>query len=325
MSKNNGNRTLACANGHRMKANEAVTDLCPECGESLHPLVVVVLTKQASGNNYSIEAGIADGLKNFDHHRKMADQPAPCADTRIPTISSGCIEISHLDADTLIGILRFYGDAGVAEINPQRLHDYGSAWNSVLIDLALMARIDTEGSSFLPQNGLENTTRQWMVGVTHLAQRFKLPRWEGKDVDVTAVVEQIIALSDEEIIQVGKEAMVKGEESYQKAKVRATHSSSCHGPCLCQEKPDEPIDPSRPYADGYHFVVIYRAWLRQIGVYVNPKVNFTVGGKTFAGIKFEGQAKAAGSPRGENFSLEQANSVCESVGELMRINSTYKD
>lgn len=324
-NQNNGGRTLMCANGHRIKASEAVTIHCSECGETLHTLVVVMLVKQASGNNFSIEAGIADRERNFDHHGKMADQSAPCSDARIPVIPKGVIEITHLDADTLIGIMRMLGDAGVAEINPQRFHDYGSAWRSDVIDLALMAKIDTQGSSFLSQNGLENTTRQWMVGVTQLAQKLKLPRWEGKDVDVTGIVEQIIAYSDEEIIQVGKEAMVRGEEAYQKAETNAVRASSCNGIRLFQEKLDEPIDPSRPYADGYHFVVIFRKWLGQIGVYINPKVNFTVGGKVFAGIKFEGQAKAAGSPRGESFTLEQANSVVEAAGELMRISSTYKD
>ncbi len=313
-----------CGNGHRIKASEAPTLHCPECDESLHPIVMVMLVKQASGNNYSIEAGIADGARNFDHHGKMADQPAPCADSRIPVIPYGCIEITHLDADTLIGVMRMLGDAGVAEINPQRLHDYGSAWRSDVIDLALMAKIDTEGSSFLPQNGLGNTTRQWMVGISQLVRQLKLPRWEGKDVDVTSIVEQVISYSDEEIIQIGKEEMIKGEEAYQKALAKAVHASSCNGPCLVQKKPEDAFDPSRPYSD-YHFVVIYREWLKQIGVYVNPKVNFTVSGKIFAGIKFEGQAKAAGSPRGENFTLEQANSVCEAVGELMRISSTYKD
>ncbi len=68
----------------------------------------ILLVKKASGNNYSVEAGLSDGVKNFDHHREHSANPAPCNDPRIKEIDfhRGIIEITHTDADTLIGIMR---------------------------------------------------------------------------------------------------------------------------------------------------------------------------------------------------------------------------
>lgn len=307
-------RTFRCVNGHHIKESEMNTIHCPECDESLYPVITVMLVQKASGNNYSLEAGIADGERNFDHHGDSAEQPAPCIDARIPVIPDGeVIEITHLDADTMIGIVRMLGDSRIAEINPQRFHDYGMPWRNDVIDLVLMARIDVNGSSFLLQNGLENTTRQWMVGILQLLRELNFPRWQGDDVDVTDIIAQIIFRSDEEIIQIGKKEMMNGEKAYQKRGV-VQYTDSGIG-LWEQVVPEDSFDPSRPYADGYKVVVIYRRRLKQIGVYVNPDTDFSVN-RILSGIQFAGREKAAGSPRGEEFSLGDSQGVFDALNGL---------
>ena len=53
----------------------------------------IILTKDATEKkgSYSIEAGVADGVRGFDHHDKDAGNPAPCIDGRIRIIPDGSV------------------------------------------------------------------------------------------------------------------------------------------------------------------------------------------------------------------------------------------
>jgi len=313
MSEKIYDKRFICSCGNRMKESEMNTRHCPECDEWMHPNIAVMLVQKASGNHFSLEAEIADGERNFDHHGDASEQPAPCIDSRIPIVPDGSvIEITHLDADTLIGLIRMFSDSRIAEINPQRFHDYGQAWRFDTEDLNLMSKIDVNGSSFLPDNGLEVPVRQWMVGILQLLRKLNFPRWQGEDIDVTDIIASIISHSDENIIRMGKEEMVRGEKAYQ-----LTLECKKNGVGFWHQKmPADSFDPSRPYADGYNIVVIYREQFKAIGLYANPKTEIVLGGREIAGIEFAGREQACGSPRGVEYSLQDANRVYEALKAL---------
>lgn len=67
--------------------------------------VTILLVKEASGENYSIECGM-DGLKNFDHHEKYKNLSSPCK-RQIPLLNEDAIiEISHIDCNVYLTICR---------------------------------------------------------------------------------------------------------------------------------------------------------------------------------------------------------------------------
>src|SRR3989339_1235187 len=70
----------------------------------------VLIVVKASGNGFSLESGLADGHNHFDHHHAHSAQPGPCKDTRISVIGSNdVVEITHIDADTFVGLIRMAG------------------------------------------------------------------------------------------------------------------------------------------------------------------------------------------------------------------------
>ena len=299
----NKNQLLLCSCGRSMRrAGEILTaqQHChyPDCDGKWWPVREIRLVKEASGENYSLEAGIADGIKNFDHHSDFADQPAPCNDTRIRKIpEDAIIEITHLDADTLMGIFRMCG-----YVMPED------------IDLNLMERIDVEGSSFLPQGGLGNRTRQYMVGVSDLAREKNFPRWQGEDLDVSQIVYAITRLHDKQVVAQGVISMEKGEDAYQ----RSLQTIDQHVAFVIIAKGDS-VDPSRSYADDCSAVVVYREAFKSISIYGNPKSGESpeLAGIEFAGIEFAGQPRACGSPRGEEHTPEDAKRVFLAVRNMI--------
>lgn len=294
----NENQLLLCSCGSMYRAGDIPTRHCPDCDEWMHLVREIRLVKEASGENYSLEAGLADGVKNFDHHGDFAEQPAPCNDERIEKIpSDAVIEITHLDADTLMGIFRMCGYVMPADI-----------------DLDLMEKIDVKGSSFLSQGGLGNHTRQYMVGVNDLAREENFPRWQDEDLDVSKIVYAITRLHDKQIMMHGLLAMEKGEDAYQ----RSLQTIDQHVAFIIIAKGDS-VDPSRAYADECDVVIIYREAFRSISIYGNPKpgVSPELAGIEFAGIEFAGQPRACGSPRGEEYAPEDAKRVFLAVRNMI--------
>lgn len=247
------------------------------------------------GEFYSIEAGQADGLRHFDHHDQLhRANPAPCADTRIPVVGEDeIIVITHMDADTYIGILRLVG---------QPLPE---------VDFALMERVDLNGSSVVED--LFDPTLLYMVGIGQLARDLKFPRpsTDGP-VEVSELVEAMMAKTSEEITALGRETQEKAEAAYRDCAVERTGAVG-----LWVVGPTDALDPSRPYQDGVEVVVVFRRHYQSISVYCSPDAKHAFGGQELAGIQFAGHPKAAGSPRGVAFAEADASRVFAAVCEVV--------
>ena len=255
----------------------------------------IVLTKDATekGGSYSIEAGVADGVRGFDHHGSAAGNPAPCADDRIQPIPDGfVIYVTHLDADTFVGVLRMLDLLWII--------------NQKLVDFILMGKIDEGGSVILPDHGRDIPTRQYMMGISKLKREFRFPRWNSEDIDVTDIFEKIISYPTEEINRLGREKIVQGEKAYQECKNESVFTRG-RVILLCL-KTAGPFDLNIPYEDGYEVVVAYNEG-GHISLRVHPDVDLQVNDRMFAGVPFAGHPRAAGSLRGEKFTREQAENI----------------
>ena len=251
----------------------------------------ISLLAKASGLNYSLESGLSDGQKNFDHHGQFAGQSAPCADNRIPILSANdVVEISHIDADSFVGLLRMAG----REL-PQ-------------VDFDLMEKIDLSGTSVCPDKF--DSTVLYMVGVNQLARDLKFPRVMETSTDVSSVVEAMMAKTAEEIIAIGREATVTSETAYVNCRKAVDGKVG-----YWRVGATDAFDPSRPYEDGVEVVVVQRVHYATISIYCSPKSVHAFGGQEIAGIPFAGHPKAAGSPRGAEMTDEMATSVFDALAK----------
>lgn len=254
-------------------------------------MLKVHLVTEASGENFSLESGLADGQRHFDHHKaEHRNNPAPCADNRIPIIGKNdVVEITHIDADTYVGLLRMAGRP-----LPQ-------------VNFSLMEKIDLNGSSVMSDRF--DPTLLYMVGVGEAAREVKFPR-SSKDgpIDVSEQIEVMMTKTCDEIIRLGRIAAEKSEKTYCE---RLKKHEQFIG--FWSIGPEDALDPSRPYVDGYEVVVVYRDHFKSISVYCSPDSKFEFGGKTLAGITFAGHLKACGSPRGESFTEEDAVRVFKEI------------
>ena len=260
---------------------------------------IFLVTSLPANADLSIEAGRADGIAHFDHHgvfgvdsdTPFGGNPAPCNDDRIvPT--SGDIFITHMDADTYVGLLRMIGEPIPSGV-----------------DFDLMERIDLNGSSAC-QNKFDPTLL-YMVGLGQWArsQKFPRPSQEGP-VDVTELISRLVAIRPKELIELGRAATVESERTYNECLVEA------NGPVgLWAIGPNDPLDPSRPYEDGVPVVVVYRDHYKSISVYCSPTSPYSFGGRELAGILFSGHPKACGSPRGTEMTREDALSIFRAILE----------
>jgi len=250
----------------------------------------VILTSKPTGSFFSIEAGMSDGKKNFDHHGAHHTQPGPCKDDRITLVGDDdIVEITHIDADTFVGLLRMAG-----AVLPK------------VVDFNLMEKIDLNGSSVC--NDKFNTTLLYVVGIGQISRDLKFPRVTDMPTDVTAIIMAMMAKTDDEIITIGREATEKSEKAY----------SEC---CIAKNRKvgywvvgaNDPFDQSRPYEDGIEIVIVHRTHYKTISLYSSPESGYTFSGKTIAGIEFGGHPKAAGSPRGTEYNAEDGKKVFEAL------------
>jgi len=249
----------------------------------------VAIVTVATGQGYSLEAGIADGQRHFDHHRQFSVNPAPCRDERITFVGDECVEITHIDADCFVGLLRMAGKSLPG------------------VDFDLMEKIDLNGSSVCADKF--DVTLLYMVGVGQLARDLKFPRANvDAPTDVTEVVEAMMAKTDEEIIKIGKVATEKSEAAYQSCKIASEGKAG-----YWVIGANDPFDPSRPYEDGIPVVVVHRTHYKSISIYCDPKSEYAFGGKTVASIEFVGHPKAAGSPRGVEYTAEDGKNVYNAI------------
>jgi hypothetical protein len=253
----------------------------------------VVLSKNAESVvhcTHSIEAGLNDGRYHFDHHGQCAGQPAPCEAEIKPAEAGSVIVITHLDADTLVGLAKLLG----------------RPFEDDKLDFGLMARIDEEGSFGYPIG----TTREFMVGVGVRARQLEFPRCSATPVEVTGVVEQLLATSVDEFISLGKKAIAETKAAVRDFLVEDNLDGKVglwNIPSGCS------MDPSAPYESGFEVVVMYRDDYKNISIYARPNTPWTFAGKMFDGILFAGHPKACGSPRGEEFGLADAIGVMRDI------------
>ena len=163
------------------------------------PAISFVLTvaPDAFKHSYSVEAGLADNVNHFDHHKpEHSGFPSPCNNPAITArVESGTCAITHIDADTFVGLIRLVGGE-VPEL-----------------DLALMEKIDLNGSSVV-SNPLDNDTYHYMVGVGQIARDLKFPRSDKEqDIDVSDIISDMMSIPWAEIVAVGRESTLKSEQS----------------------------------------------------------------------------------------------------------------
>jgi len=261
-----------------------------EMGEKMK----ILLVTKATGDNFSLEAGLADGQRHFDHHGDHVGNPAPCSDERIPVIGDNeTVEITHIDADSFIGLLRMSG---------RKLPHS---------DFALMEQVDLNGSSVCPDKF--NPTLLYMVGIGQIARELRFPR-PSVDApnDISELIETMMDKTADEIITIGREATEKSETAYRKCLVASAEKIG-----YWVVGSDDPLDPSRPYEDGVHVVVVHRTHYESISIYCSPTSEYAFGGKEIASIQFAGHPKAAGSPRGVAFNDKDGYEVYEELVEYI--------
>jgi hypothetical protein len=257
----------------------------------MHRIILTKSTKQFHPDFYSIEAGIADNVQHFDHHKEEHKvYPSPCNNTSIEPIkddgSIKYIQISHLDSDTFIGIARLLG---VNHLLREPL------------DFSMMEQIDLNGSKGIDKN---NSTYQFMVGVGVLARKLNFPRITDEPQDVTVIVQQMLDTSIFSFTQYGKCSIDKAETDYKECRYSQQGNMG-----LWVVDATHDFNPSRPYEDGIYVVVVYRSHYKTISIYCDPDSDYSFAGQTIAGIEFNGHAKACGSPRGMEMTLEDAIEV----------------
>jgi hypothetical protein len=265
---------------------------------------VIMINDKNFGADYSVEAGKSDGAKHFDHHGQFAGHIAPCR-AEMPVAENGeTIQISHIDADTFVGLLKLYG-ADLPEV-----------------DFELMEQIDLNGTSVCADKF--NPTLLYMVGVGEVARNVKFPRATDQEQDVTDIVEAMMAKTEEEIIETGRNATEASEATYRDCKVTNRGNVG-----FWKINANQPFDPSRPYEDGISVVVVYRENYRSVSVYCDPNSSHTTMtlGKvetgdglpqnyraTIGGYRMCGHPKATGTERTTNgWSFEDAQAIYDAI------------
>ena len=294
-------RCLACndivTGGYNLATSEFVnyadSDIqCPNCFSSDTLLQIAT---------YSIEAGLHNGENHFDHHGAFSTFPAPCNNPNIPNISNiasytmkftkdcelrdtiyeegGVIQVSHLDADTLLGVMRLLG------------------LSLPSLDLELMEKIDLNGSSVC--DNIYDQTRLYMVGISEYSRELKFPRVSDQIQDVSDYIYHLLLIPEDLIIERGLVSTQKSEATYANCLKQGGDIVGDLKYGFWSIGSSDPLDPSRPYQDNYSIVVVYRSHFKTVSIYCNPAVSSISDVRgSFGGYQFAGHPKAAGSPRG---------------------------
>lgn len=260
----------------------------------------IVLQPHDGNCTHSIENGKHDGRKHFDHHGQFAGQHSPANNNDIQQIFElgATIGISHIDADVIVGLARMCGQTR-----------YLANMFFSKIELELLEHIDTHGSSVVPIEELtSNPTLLYMVGVSELRNKLQFPL-KGPE-NVTNLIADFFQTPPAEVIEMGRKDAIASKVTYATCKIP---SGGKVGLWVISER--QPFDPSRPYRDGYEIVVIYREDFKSISIYGNADLlpEGTTFPGTWAGIEFQGYPLACGSPRDEEFTLDDAKRVVEAL------------
>jgi len=246
-------------------------------------------------NSYSVEAGYADEKRHFDHHGAYSELQCPANNERIPAVNPETCVISHMDADTLVGLWRLWGNEDIPSKNLQSG-----------LDFELIEKIDLNGSSADPSG--QSKELSFMVGVGVLARTLQMPRPSEEGVDVTELVLLMINTPVKKVIEMGLKAQKEAEKAYKDCLIEKAGKKA-----LFSIGANDSLDPSRPYQDGIEVVVVYRQHYQSISVYCDPSSEHAFAGSILGGIEFAGHPKACGSPRGVSQTLDDAKNVFNDI------------
>jgi len=257
----------------------------------------IILRKEASRKEgvYSLECGYDDGLRNFDHHGIYEGNPSPCNNDRIQPCGGVPIEISHIDADTLIGIMRIM-DLFVTYFEK--------------VDMKTVERIDNEGSSGIAK---DDPSLQFYVGVGAYAKNINFSRVCSLEQNASEYIFRMLKMDENDYINLGKSIIDLTEKNYPIC-LREMDVDRKIGFWVMDR--DHYFDPSRAYEE-VDIVVVFRGNYKTISIYCNPTSDYNFAGKIFAGIEFNGHPKACGSPRGEEMGYSDALLVYLSVKSIL--------
>ncbi len=255
----------------------------------------IILTAKPNYGSYSIEAGYADNIKHFDHHGEYSEHPSPCNNSNIPNISvlpdaaNAYCEITHIDADTFVGLLRLYGC-----FLPS-------------IDLNLLEGMDTYGTFGYRT---DTDTYYYKAGIGQLSRNLLFPRCTDEPQPVTRFVQRMMWTPESEIIAIGKHLTQEQYSIMYRALMR-------HGERMIVGlwglSNDVSFDPNLAYHFGYAIVIVWRQAYKNISIYCHPHIRYEFAGKTIAGVQFAGHPKACGSPRGMAIDVNLAREIFEAV------------
>jgi hypothetical protein len=253
----------------------------------------IFLVKTATGNNYSVESGMADDVHHFDHHGQHSHYPPPSTNPKVPRLKpDDIVEITHVDADTLIALYRMAGVTVPKEVDLQLVEDFDTLGSSVVKDLT-------------------DPTFLWIRGLAKARDLVNFPPAGPKEpVDVTDQIYRIFKMPFNQVVQYGEELQGLSEKNYREGLAAEDGTVG-----FWVTKGHGDFDPSRPYLDGYKITVVYRKQDQQIGLYAAQDTNYVLGNTKVAGIKFLGHAKACGSPRGEQYTQQDAQQVFEELAQ----------
>jgi hypothetical protein len=265
----------------------------------------IILVEKAQDNiGYSVEAGLADNVMHFDHHKdEHRHYPSPCNNPAIQPIPiDSVVQVTHMDADTFGGLLRMMGKMELMRG----------------LDLDHMQEIDLNGSSV---SSRDNKTNQYMVGLHALCRQLKFPRIQKgqTEIDITGKIFDLMDYSPEFIVALGKDEIEEGEKVYENQQVVGD------GKVGLWYVDGTGMDPSRPYEDGYLVSIIYRKNFQSISIYGNPKLkekypDLRFSGKEWNNIFFQGHPLACGSPRdGSLYTMDQAIRVYKQIAGYMSV------
>jgi hypothetical protein len=239
------------------------------------------------GARYSIGARRVCPPFHFDHYDPaIGYHESPCNDENIPVIGENdAVIVTGLKPDTFVGLLRMAGK----EL-PQ-------------IDLSIMEEIDLAGKLLHPRN--LNPTVYYMAGIEVLALQIGFPSVDRDPVDVTSIIEKMMEKTAEEIIALGREAIMQSQNKKG---------------FITQEKnvgfwsigPNDPSSVARDYTN-VDIVVVFLEKYKQIVISTNPKSDYDVSNRVIAGIQFKGSIHSSGSSRKEEYKLKDAEEVFNKI------------
>jgi hypothetical protein len=244
------------------------------------------------------------------HHQPgMQHLPAPCNDTKIPFIRAGTILVSHLDLDSLGGVLRGLGEIQIFKAEYQKFWD-------------LAEFIDLNGAHKMLQSGAneENINR---INAYWAWAQDNVPRFARETIhEITPLIREckaalsLILEGDEFLLTNGKAFQKAGDErnietfgkTEGKVIIRVTDEVFCND--LYNDLDEQPHIAVVAYSMRQKSITISLAEPTK-GVVCRDIV------QSLWGTKAGGHAGIAGSPRGQEMHKKDVDAVVSALNQLL--------